>query len=76
MAVIGESDLWVIVHSSYELVKIMDGDGQPVQPYYNQFLKFMGTVILMMWLGWKDEVTKNGIKKNVEAAIKKRWVRK
>lgn len=35
----------------YHLVKILDGDGQPVQPYYDQFIAYMGDVGLFTWAG-------------------------
>jgi len=54
---------------SYQLVKVMDGDGKPVQPYYDQFLKYMGDIPVMMWSGWKDEATKAGVKKQFEEFI-------
>jgi len=39
---------------SYDLVKVLDGEGAPVQPYYDEFLEYMGDVPLMVWSGWKD----------------------
>lgn len=36
---------------SYNLVKVLDGEGQPVQPYYDQFINYMGDVGIWTWGG-------------------------
>lgn len=39
---------------SYELTKIVDGSGQPLEPYYSEFVKYMGDVPIRFWLGQAD----------------------
>mmetsp|Transcript_39458 Transcript_39458/g.113406 ORF Transcript_39458/g.113406 Transcript_39458/m.113406 type:complete len:397 (+) Transcript_39458:41-1231(+) len=40
---------------NYNLVKIIDGDGNPVEPYYSEYLRFLGDVRLVFWAGFSDE---------------------
>jgi len=40
---------------SYQLTKVMDADGQPLEPYYSEFLDYMGDVPLFVWTGYKNE---------------------
>lgn len=36
---------------TYDLTKILDGDGNKVEPYYSEFLQYMGDVPLFVWTG-------------------------
>lgn len=38
-----------IEFGSYDLVKIIDGDGDPIEPAYSDFLEYMGDVPLFVW---------------------------
>jgi len=44
---------------SYELVKIIDAVGRPLEPHYSEFLAYMGGVPLRFWAGFADEEAKN-----------------
>merc|ERR1719162_2367514 len=46
---------------SYDLVKVMDGDGKPVQPHYDDFLKYQGEVPLLVWTGWENATFKSQV---------------
>lgn len=37
----------------YDLVKIIDADGEPLQPAYDDFIEYMGGVDLFVWSGFK-----------------------
>eukprot|EP00445_Apocalathium_hangoei_P029869 CAMPEP_0203915896 /NCGR_PEP_ID=MMETSP0359-20131031/56624_1 /ASSEMBLY_ACC=CAM_ASM_000338 /TAXON_ID=268821 /ORGANISM="Scrippsiella Hangoei, Strain SHTV-5" /LENGTH=379 /DNA_ID=CAMNT_0050842481 /DNA_START=38 /DNA_END=1177 /DNA_ORIENTATION=- len=37
----------------YDLVKIIDADGEPLQPAYDDFIAYMGEVDLFVWSGFK-----------------------
>eukprot|EP00928_Gymnodinium_smaydae_P017953 TRINITY_DN16842_c0_g1_i2.p1 TRINITY_DN16842_c0_g1~~TRINITY_DN16842_c0_g1_i2.p1 ORF type:complete len:341 (+),score=51.16 TRINITY_DN16842_c0_g1_i2:55-1077(+) len=39
---------------SYTLVKIIDGNGFPVQPHYDSFIKYMGNIPLILWTGRRN----------------------
>jgi len=39
---------------SYDLVKILNGDGSPLEPYYTEFLDYMGDVPLFVWSGFTE----------------------
>lgn len=41
----------VVSGGSYELTKILDASGEPLEPYYSEFLAYMGSVPLLMWTG-------------------------
>mmetsp|Transcript_72234 Transcript_72234/g.200253 ORF Transcript_72234/g.200253 Transcript_72234/m.200253 type:complete len:449 (-) Transcript_72234:72-1418(-) len=56
---------------SYDLVKVIDADGNFVQPWYDEFIKYMGDVPLMTWSGWKDEVARAYHRAMLEAAVAK-----
>merc|ERR1712019_128719 len=47
-----------IEFGSYDLVKILDHEGKPVQPYYDEFIQYIGDVPLMVWSGWEDGASK------------------
>lgn len=36
---------------SYTLVKVIDANGQPLEPYYSEFLQYMGDTSLLLWTG-------------------------
>mmetsp|Transcript_7287 Transcript_7287/g.26445 ORF Transcript_7287/g.26445 Transcript_7287/m.26445 type:complete len:243 (+) Transcript_7287:541-1269(+) len=40
---------------SYELTKILDEDGKPLEPYYTEFLEYMGDVPLFVWAGYGNK---------------------
>jgi len=42
-----------IPFGGYHLVKVMDGDGRKVQPYYDDFISYMGDVGIFVWAGNK-----------------------
>jgi len=46
---------------SYDLVKIVGPDGQPLQPQYNEFIEYMGDVPLFVWAGWRSEEEKSRV---------------
>mmetsp|Transcript_50785 Transcript_50785/g.146525 ORF Transcript_50785/g.146525 Transcript_50785/m.146525 type:complete len:436 (-) Transcript_50785:55-1362(-) len=51
----GSSDTCVFAEAgSYDFVKIIDADGNFVQPWYDEFIEYMGDVPLMTWTGWHD----------------------
>jgi len=37
---------------SYDLVKIIDSNGHPIEPEYSEFIKYMGDVPLYVWTGF------------------------
>lgn len=37
---------------AYTLVKVIDGNGAPVQPNYDEFIDYMGDVPLIVWTGY------------------------
>jgi len=39
---------------SYQLTKIIDGDGRPLEPYYSEFIHYMGSLPLIFWTGYAD----------------------
>jgi len=39
---------------SYDLVKVIDADGKFVQPWYDEFIEYIGDTPLMAWTGWRD----------------------
>jgi len=41
----------------YDLVKVIDGKGEPLQPAYDEFIKYMGDVDLFAWSGFKAGTT-------------------
>jgi len=43
---------------SYDLTKIMDSNGERIQPHHQDFLDYMGDVPIFMWAGFKDEKTR------------------
>jgi len=45
---------------SYELVKILNGDGSPLEPYYSEFLAYMGDVPMFVWTGSTEINGTNG----------------
>lgn len=45
---------------SYTLTKVMKGNGEPNEPYYSEFLEYMGDVPLFAWSGFVDETTGSG----------------
>ncbi|CAJ1413153.1 unnamed protein product [Effrenium voratum] len=40
---------------SYNLVKVITGDGKPNEPYYSEFIKYMGDVRLFCWTGLTEQ---------------------
>eukprot|EP00929_Paragymnodinium_shiwhaense_P052639 TRINITY_DN26373_c0_g1_i10.p1 TRINITY_DN26373_c0_g1~~TRINITY_DN26373_c0_g1_i10.p1 ORF type:complete len:398 (+),score=41.55 TRINITY_DN26373_c0_g1_i10:91-1194(+) len=40
---------------SYNLVKVIKGNGEPNEPYYSEFLKYMGDTGLFMWNGFHEK---------------------
>jgi len=54
---------------SYDAVKVMDGQGRPVEPWYSEYLEYMGSVPQVFWAGYSSPVTVEEFKKgNIEAA--------
>lgn len=43
-----------IEFGSYTLLKIIDGNGAPLQPYYDEFIAYMGDVQLIVQTGFKS----------------------
>jgi len=39
---------------NYELVKVLNGDGSPLEPYYSEFLEYMGDVPMFVWSGFTN----------------------
>jgi len=39
---------------SYQLVRVIDGEGRPVEPYYSDFLRYVGDVPLTFWSNYTD----------------------
>lgn len=62
---LGPKCAWV-EFGSYDLVKVVDGDGKPVQPHYNDFIDYMGDVPLFVWTGWESEELKSAVAKGYE----------
>jgi len=54
---------------SYDLLKVLDANGQPNEPYYTEFVNYMGSVPLMVWSGWGSEEVKEGIRGQTLKAI-------
>mmetsp|Transcript_43503 Transcript_43503/g.110170 ORF Transcript_43503/g.110170 Transcript_43503/m.110170 type:complete len:410 (-) Transcript_43503:498-1727(-) len=54
---------------SYDLIKIVDEHGEPVQPHYDEFIEYMGEVPLMVWAGWADEQAKKDVADRIESGI-------
>mmetsp|Transcript_9705 Transcript_9705/g.25821 ORF Transcript_9705/g.25821 Transcript_9705/m.25821 type:complete len:250 (+) Transcript_9705:2-751(+) len=54
---------------SYDLTKIVDEHGEPMQPHYDEFIKYMGEVPLMVWAGWADEQAKKDVADRIEAFV-------
>jgi len=48
-------DCATVESGTYDLVKVIDADGNKVQPWHDEFVKDMGDVPLMTWTGWKSE---------------------
>lgn len=46
---------------SYDLLKVIDGDGRPVQPYHDEFIQYMGDVPLLTWTGWASRAAKDDV---------------
>lgn len=44
-----------IEFGSYTLTKVMKGNGEPNEPYYSEFVEYMGDVRLFTWSGFVDE---------------------
>mmetsp|Transcript_32786 Transcript_32786/g.94362 ORF Transcript_32786/g.94362 Transcript_32786/m.94362 type:complete len:436 (-) Transcript_32786:211-1518(-) len=56
---------------SYDLVKILDGAGSPVQPYYQEFIDYMGDVPLIVWSGFSSDDSKKTL-----ADLNRKWIEK
>jgi len=41
----------VVAGGSYELTKVIDEKGEPLEPYYSQFIQYMGDSKLLLWTG-------------------------
>mmetsp|Transcript_13647 Transcript_13647/g.36609 ORF Transcript_13647/g.36609 Transcript_13647/m.36609 type:complete len:250 (-) Transcript_13647:471-1220(-) len=54
---------------SYDLTKIVDEHGEPVQPHYDEFIEYMGEVPLFVWAGWADEQAKKDVADRIESGI-------
>lgn len=46
---------------SYDLTKIVDGDGNHIEPYYSDFIKYMGDHELFAWMGFKSQKDMNEV---------------
>jgi len=51
----GPGNFTAIEFGSYTLTKVMKGNGEPNEPYYSEFLEYMGDVRLFCWSGFVDE---------------------
>ena len=40
-----------IPFGGYTLLKVLDGEGNPVQPAYDEFIQYMGDVPIWTWAG-------------------------
>jgi len=58
---LGKTTCAAIEFGTYDLIKILDADGQPIQPQYDEFIEYMGNVPLFVWAGWKSEEEKNRV---------------
>lgn len=52
---IGPGSLPLFEFSHYELVKVMDGDGKPVQPWYDELVQLMGGATTYTWSGFTTD---------------------
>merc|ERR1711933_492375 len=53
---------------SYDLIKILDHEGKPVQPHYDEFIEYIDDVPLMVWAGWEDEASKESAAQSMMTA--------
>mmetsp|Transcript_97957 Transcript_97957/g.315212 ORF Transcript_97957/g.315212 Transcript_97957/m.315212 type:complete len:108 (-) Transcript_97957:310-633(-) len=53
---------------SYNLTKILDEHGEPVQPHYDEFIEYMGNVPLLVWAGWADKQAKKDVSHRFKSA--------
>jgi len=42
---------------TYTLTKVIDAEGQPLEPYHSEFLEYMGDTKVYMWTGFTDEAS-------------------
>jgi len=43
-----------IEFGTYTLKKIINNDGEPHEPYFSQWVEYMGKVDLLLWTGWNS----------------------
>lgn len=44
---------------SYNLQRILDGEGNPVKPNFDDFVSYMGDIELLLWTGFKNDTVRN-----------------
>lgn len=43
----------------YMLAKVIDSNGQPLEPYYSEFLQYMGQAPLLLWTGVTEQAPRD-----------------
>jgi len=60
--------------TSYNLVRILDADGKPVEPYHSEYMQYIGDANLAMWYGITDpEVVELMKEEKLRAAWREMW---
>ncbi|OLQ09018.1 hypothetical protein AK812_SmicGene7410 [Symbiodinium microadriaticum] len=53
----------------YNFVKVIRGDGEPNEPYYSEFLKYMDEIKLFTWSGFPDSERQSPDFRTLEEAV-------
>mmetsp|Transcript_87163 Transcript_87163/g.251382 ORF Transcript_87163/g.251382 Transcript_87163/m.251382 type:complete len:407 (+) Transcript_87163:119-1339(+) len=60
---------------AYTLKKLVDGEGQPVEPHYSEWVEYMGGGRVSFWGGFVDEAVKSLTRQGDFAAAAERMMR-